>query len=197
MKRAISSLMFVAGLALVPALHAEQQPTYGPHLEGFEYPHPIKRFEFSSQRQPLTMAYMDVAPAGKANGRAVVLMHGKNFCAATWEESIEVLSQKGYRVIAPDQIGFCSSSKPEAYQFNFAQLAHNTRALLQSLDIEQATVIGHSMGGMLASRFALNYPQTVEQLVLVNPIGLEDWQEKGVPYAPIEELYQSELKIDF
>ncbi|MGE6994403.1 alpha/beta fold hydrolase [Pseudomonas sp. NPDC047961] len=197
MKRAISSLMFVAGLALVPALHAEQQPTYGPHLEGFEYPHPIKRFEFSSQRQPLTMAYMDVAPAGKANGRTVVLMHGKNFCAATWEESIEVLSQNGYRVIAPDQIGFCSSSKPEAYQFSFAQLAHNTRALLQSLDIEQATVIGHSMGGMLASRFALNYPQMVEQLVLVNPIGLEDWQEKGVPYAPIEELYQSELKTDF
>ncbi|UNG17574.1 alpha/beta fold hydrolase [Stutzerimonas zhaodongensis] len=197
MKRAISSLMFVAGLALVPALHAEQQPTYGPHLEGFEYPHPIKRFEFSSQRQPLTMAYMDVTPAGKANGRTVVLMHGKNFCAATWEESIEVLSQKGYRVIAPDQIGFCSSSKPEAYQFSFAQLAHNTRALLQSLDIEQATVIGHSMGGMLASRFALNYPQMVEQLVLVNPIGLEDWQEKGVPYAPIEELYQSQLKTDF
>ena len=197
MKRAISSLMFVAGLALVPALHAEQQPTYGPHLEGFEYPHPIKRFEFSSQRQPLTMAYMDVTPAGKANGRTVVLMHGKNFCAATWEESIEVLSQKGYRVIAPDQIGFCSSSKPEAYQFSFAQLAHNTRALLQSLDIEQATVIGHSMGGMLASRFALNYPQMVEQLVLVNPIGLEDWQEKGVPYAPIEELYQNQLKTDF
>ncbi|ANF23903.1 alpha/beta fold hydrolase [Stutzerimonas stutzeri] len=197
MKRAISSLMFVAGLALVPALHAEQQPTYGPHLEGFEYPHPIKRFEFSSQRQPLTMAYMDVTPAGKANGRTVVLMHGKNFCAATWEESIAVLSQKGYRVIAPDQIGFCSSSKPEAYQFNFAQLAHNTRALLQSLDIEQATVIGHSMGGMLASRFALNYPQMVEQLVLVNPIGLEDWQEKGVPYAPIEELYQNQLKTDF
>jgi pimeloyl-ACP methyl ester carboxylesterase len=196
-KRAISSLMFVAGLALVPMLHAEQRPTYGPHLEGFDYPHPIKRFEFSSQRQPLNMGYMDVAPAGRANGRTVVLMHGKNFCAATWQESIAVLSQNGYRVIAPDQIGFCSSSKPERYQFSFAQLAHNTRALLQSLDIEQATVIGHSMGGMLASRFALNYPEMVDQLVLVNPIGLEDWQEKGVPYASIEDLYQSELKTDF
>jgi pimeloyl-ACP methyl ester carboxylesterase len=193
----MSSLIFVAGLALVPALHAEQRSAYGPHLEGFSYPHPVKRFEFSSQRQPLSMAYMDVPPAGKANGRTVVLMHGKNFCAATWEESIAVLSQNGYRVIAPDQIGFCSSSKPQGYQFSFAQLAHNTQALLQSLDIEQATVIGHSMGGMLASRFALNYPQMVEQLVLVNPIGLEDWQAEGVPYAPIDQLYQGELKTDF
>lgn len=197
MKQTLSSLMFVAGLALVPVLHAEQQPTYGPHLEGFSYPHPIKRFEFSSQQQPLSMAYMDVAPTGKANGRTVVLMHGKNFCAATWEESIAVLSQNGYRVIAPDQIGFCSSSKPQGYQFSFAQLAHNTQALLQSLDIDQATVIGHSMGGMLASRFALSYPELVEQLVLVNPIGLEDWQAEGVPYAPIDQMYQGELETDF
>nr|WP_181296936.1 alpha/beta hydrolase [Pseudomonas sp. Q2-TVG4-2] len=197
MNKAMSSLMLVAGLALIPSLHAEQRPVYGPHLEGFSYPHPIKRFEFSSQRQPLSMAYMDVQPTGRANGRTIVLMHGKNFCAASWQESIAVLSQNGYRVIAPDQIGFCSSSKPEGYQFSFAQLAHNTRALLRSLDLDQVTVVGHSMGGMLASRFALNYPQMVEQLVLVNPIGLEDWQAEGVPYAPIDQLYQSELKTDF
>ena len=187
----------IAGLALVPALHAEQQQSYGPHLEGFDYPHPVKRHEFSSQQQPLFMAYMDVQPEGKANGRTVLLMHGKNFCAATWEATIAVLSQNGYRVIAPDQIGFCSSSKPEGYQFSFAQLAHNTQGLLQSLDIDKVTVIGHSMGGMLASRFALSYAQNVEQLVLVNPIGLEDWQAEGVPYATIDQLYANELKTDF
>lgn len=197
MKKAMSSLTLIAGLALVPALHAEQQQSYGPHLEGFDYPYPVKRHEFSSQQQPLFMAYMDVQPEGKANGRTVLLMHGKNFCAATWEATIAVLSQNGYRVIAPDQIGFCSSSKPEGYQFSFAQLAHNTQGLLQSLDIDKVTVIGHSMGGMLASRFALSYAQNVEQLVLVNPIGLEDWQAEGVPYATIDQLYANELKTDF
>lgn len=197
MKKAMSSLTLIAGLALVPALHAEQQQSYGPHLEGFDYPHPVKRHEFSSQQQSLFMAYMDVQPEGKANGRTVLLMHGKNFCAATWEATIAVLSQNGYRVIAPDQIGFCSSSKPEGYQFSFAQLAHNTQGLLQSLDIDKVTVIGHSMGGMLASRFALSYSQNVEQLVLVNPIGLEDWQAEGVPYATIDQLYANELKTDF
>ncbi len=197
MKKVLPSLMCAAGLALVPSLHAEQRPAYGPQLEGFSYPHSIERYEFSSQEKALSMAYMDVEPEGKANGRAVVLLHGKNFCAATWQETIAVLSQNGYRVIAPDQIGFCSSSKPQGYQFSFAQLAHNTQALLQSLDVDRATVIGHSMGGMLAARFALNYPNMVEQLVLVNPIGLEDWQAEGVPYAPIDQLYQGELKTDF
>lgn len=197
MNKAMSSLTLVAGLALIPSLHADERPAYGPHLEGFGYSQPIKRFEFSSQRQDLTMGYLDVAPAGKANGRTIVLMHGKNFCAATWQDSIAVLSQNGYRVIAPDQIGFCSSSKPQGYQFSFAQLAHNTQALLLSLNIEQVTVIGHSMGGMLAARLALNYPDRVEQLVLVNPIGLEDWQAEGVPYAPVDTLYESELETDF
>lgn len=197
MKKTMSSLMFAAGLALVPSLHAEQRPVYGPQLEGFSYPHPIERYAFSSQEKALSMAYMDVEPEGKANGRTVVLLHGKNFCAATWQETIAVLSQNGYRVIAPDQIGFCSSSKPQGYQFSFSQLAHNTEALLQSLDVDRVTVIGHSMGGMLAARFALNYPRMVEQLVLVNPIGLEDWQAEGVPYAPIDQMYQSELKTDF
>lgn len=54
------------------------------------------------------MGYMDVPPEGDANGHTVVLMHGKNFCAATWQDTIKALSKVGYRVIAPDQIGFCS-----------------------------------------------------------------------------------------
>ena len=48
------------------------------------------------------------------NGHTVVLLHGKNFCSATWEGSIQALSGAGYRVIAPDQIGWCKSTKPAA-----------------------------------------------------------------------------------
>ncbi|WP_278349426.1 alpha/beta fold hydrolase [Stutzerimonas kunmingensis] len=197
MKTAVSALALAAGLTLSLPLLAESRTAYGPQLEGFSYPHPLKHYRFESQGKALEMAFMDVEPQGKANGRTALLLHGKNFCGATWERTIEVLSQAGYRVIAPDQVGFCSSSKPEGYQFSFAQLAHNTQALLEQEDIEQVTVIGHSMGGMLAARLALNYPQRVEQLVLVNPIGLEDWQAEGVPYASIDQLYQSELKTNF
>ena len=196
MLKRLSWAMLLA-MSWAGASEAATVASYGPQLEGFSYPHPIQRFEFSSQGQPMSMAFMDIAPTAKANGRSVVLLHGKNFCGATWERTIGVLTHAGYRVIAPDQIGFCASTKPRQYQFSFHQLAANTHALLKSRGVERATIIGHSMGGMLAARYALSHPQAVEQLVLVNPIGLEDWQAEGVPYATIDELYQSEQNTSF
>ena len=168
-------------------------PAYGPELQGFNYPAPVERFDFTSQGVPLQMAYMDVKPA-HPNGRTAVLLHGKNFCAATWEATIHRLSDAGYRVIAPDQIGFCKSSKPEHYQYSFQQLARNTHALLESLGVNDVTLIGHSTGGMLAIRYALMYPHATQQLVLVNPIGLEDWKAKGVPSLSVDQWYERELK---
>ncbi|RUR39188.1 alpha/beta fold hydrolase [Vreelandella populi] len=179
----------------VGSASAEDAPEYDGELSSFEYAYPVKRFEFSSQGQELQMAYLDVQPEkGSANGRTVVLMHGKNFCAGTWEDTIEALTDAGYRVIAPDQVGFCKSTKPEHYQFSFHQLATNTQALLEDLGVDDVTVMGHSMGGMLATRFALMYPEQTEQLVMVNPIGLEDWKALGVPYQSIDEGYQAELE---
>ncbi len=178
-----------------PALAASDTPTYGPQLQGFQYPYPVHHFDFQSQGQSLQMGYMDVPPKGIANGRSVVLMHGKNFCGATWEESIKALSNAGYRVIAPDQIGFCTSSKPAQYQYSFQQLAINTHQLLENLGIPKATFIGHSTGGMLATRYALLYPAQTEQLALVNPIGLEDWKALGVPYRSVDQWYARELQL--
>jgi len=193
------AMLATAALALFVASDtsaaATQVPTYGPELEGFDYPYPVQRFTFHSQRQDLQMAYMDVpAAAGKANGRTVVLLHGKNYCSATWAPTIGVLANAGFRVIAIDQVGFCKSSKPAAYQFSFAQLARNTNDLLHSLHIDKATVMGHSTGGMLGIRYALTYPGQVEQLVLVDPIGLEDWRAKGVPPISVDQWYERELK---
>lgn len=166
--------------------------SYGAELEGFAYPYPVKTFEFESQQQKLHMAYLDVAPSGTPNGRSVVLLHGKNFCAATWGATIEALRGAGYRVIAPDQVGFCKSSKPQSYQFSFQQLADNTQRLLASLGVSKFVLLGHSMGGMLAMRYALMVPSSIEKLVLVNPIGLEDWKSKGVPYQSVDAWYAAE-----
>lgn len=194
---ALAACAFAAVAHAEPVASAQDAPRYGARLEGFDYPHPVHLHAFESQRQQVEMAYLDVAPTGTPNGRTAVLLHGKNFCAATWEETIASLTGAGWRVIAPDQVGFCKSSKPEGYQFSLDQLAWNTQALLDTLDIERVTLIGHSMGGMLAVRFALNHADRVERLVLVNPIGLEDWRAKGVPYAPIDALYANELQTDY
>jgi pimeloyl-ACP methyl ester carboxylesterase len=161
-----------------------------PILADFPYPQPVHHHQFQSQGQPLSMAYMDVRPA-QPNGKTVVLLHGKNFCGATWEETIGPLRDAGYRVVVPDQ---SKSSKPTAYQFSLHQLATNTHALLASIGAERPIVVGHSMGGMLAMRYALMYPSETAGLVVVNPIGLEDWKAKGVPFATVDQLYQNELK---
>ena len=191
------SLLCALALAL-PVVAADTPVAYDGTLSTFDYPHPRQHYRFESQGQALSMAYMDVRPAAaSANGRIAVLLHGKNFCGPTWEGTIQVLVDAGWRVIAPDQIGFCGSTKPRGYQFSFAQLAATTHALLASLEIAQATVIGHSMGGMLATRYALAYPDAVSQLVLVNPIGLEDWQAEGVPYATIDQMVEGERKTTF
>lgn len=170
-----------------------EPPAYGPELQGFDYPYPVKAFRLTSQQQRLQMAYMDVRPA-RPNGHAVVLLHGKNFCAATWGDTMAALADAGYRVVAVDQIGFCKSSKPTEYQYSFQQLAGNTRDLLRQLGIDRAVVIGHSTGGMLAVRYALMFPQAVDRLVLVSPIGLEDWKAKGVPWHDIDTWRQQERK---
>ena len=183
-------------LASLSSAHAAPLPRHGARLEGFDYPHPVRTFSLVSQAQSLEMAYLDVAPAAP-NGRTVVLLHGKNFCAATWESAITALTQAGYRVVAPDQIGFCKSDKPQRYQYSFDQLAANTHALLEHLGIDRAVIVGHSMGGMLATRYALQYPQATQHLLLVNPIGLEDWKASGVPWRSIDAWYARERKTSF
>jgi pimeloyl-ACP methyl ester carboxylesterase len=189
-----SLLVTVILTAWLPLSGAKAEATtYGSQLEGFDYPAPVKDFEFTSQGEHLHMAYMDVAPS-TPNGRTVMLLHGKNFCGATWEDSIRLLAQAGYRVVVPDQIGFCKSSKSQSYQFSFQQLAWNTHALLASIGVTQTTVVGHSTGGMLGVRYALMFPDQVDQLVLVNPIGLEDWKAKGVPALTIDQWYERELQ---
>lgn len=197
MSKRLKALLAAAALLLTPVSALAAEPVYGAELQGFEYPFPVQRFEFVSQRQSLQMAYMDIAPTGQPNGRTAVLLHGKNFCGATWEGSARALQQAGYRVLMIDQIGFCKSSKPQQYQFSLQQLAFNTQALIAKLGLSRVTLIGHSMGGMLAMRYALAYPQQLDALVLVNPIGLEDWLAAGVPYVGIDQLYQKERKTSF
>ena len=166
---------------------------FGIRLEQVRYPFPVNTLRLESQRESLEMAYMDIAPESP-NGRSVLLLHGKNFNGYYWESTARALLTAGYRVVIPDQIGFGKSSKPRRYQFSFQQLALNTRALLDHLGIRTASVVGHSMGGMLAVRFALMFPDRVEKLALIDPIGLEDWK-RVVPYRSIDEWYAGELKV--
>jgi pimeloyl-ACP methyl ester carboxylesterase len=135
------------------------------------------------------MAFMDAA-AEKPNGKTVILFHGKNFNGYYWKDVIPMLTSRGYRVIVPDQFGWGKSDRPDT-QYSFHRLAEYNMELLKGLGIKQVLVIGHSMGGMLATRFTLMYPELVDKLVLENPIGLEDYRT-FVPYQSLEDVVRSE-----
>ncbi|SHF80208.1 Pimeloyl-ACP methyl ester carboxylesterase [Microbulbifer donghaiensis] len=161
-------------------------------LSNYAYPYPVEELPLQLQQQRLTLAYMDIPASKDVTPRgAVLLLHGKNFSGAYWRDTIAALTELGYRVIAPDQIGFGKSSKPLRFQYSLHAMADHTHTLLNKLGIDKVAVVGHSMGGMLATRYALMYPQQVEKLVLVNPIGLEDWK-RHVPYQPLEKAIANE-----
>ena len=181
--------------ALVAAAPAAP-PNYGARLERFAYPWPVKTMPLTVVGETAEMAYMDVVPA-RPNGRTVLLLHGKNFCGATWEATARPLAEAGYRVVIPDQLGFCKSSKPRATQYSFEMLASFTRRLMESRGIARAAIVGHSFGGMLATRFAILYPDSVERLVLVNPLGLKDRSEEGLPYADVDTLWAGERRTTY
>jgi pimeloyl-ACP methyl ester carboxylesterase len=192
------SLLFLISVALGQQKISSKQKAIEPagiNLENIQYPFPVKFINTPLQWQQLRMAYMDVQP-DKPNGKNIMLMHGKNFNGAYWETTANELKKRGYRVIIPDQLGFGKSSKPRQFQYSFQLLSILTKAVLDTLKIDKVIVLGHSMGGMLATRFALMYPNLVEKLILEDPIGLEDYNLK-VPYQPVEYWYWNELRQDY
>ncbi len=191
----MKQMMGVIWFGLVTVALAEnltgstRELSYDARLTGYPYPFGVQTFRFISQDQPLEMAYMVLN--SDPSMPWVTLLHGKNFNGAYWEQTARWLNAKGFNVLIPDQIGFGKSSKPQNYQFSFAGLATNTRQLMVELGIRRSIVVGHSMGGMLASRFALLYPDVTEKLILVNPIGLENYL-RFVKYRDVGFFFENE-----
>src|SRR5580700_9711630 len=152
------------------------------------YPYPVLYLPLTLYGQDVRMAYMDVPPAGTPNSRVVVLFHGMNFGGFYFGGPIDALRKAGFRVVVPDQIGFGRSSKP-IIPYNFNDMATNVRKLLASLGINRAAIVGHSMGGMLAARFAATNPEITDRVVLYDPIGLTDVRYSQ-PWPGAEEAYK-------
>ena len=159
--------------------------------EEVAYPYPVLYLPLTIYGQDVRLAYMDIPPAGTANGRTVVLFHGMNFGGFYFSGPIEVLRKEGFRVVVPDQIGFGRSSKP-IIPYNFHDMALNTRRLLQSLGVARVSIVGHSMGGMLAARFAASFPDITERAVIYDPIGLTDPRYER-PWRSADEAYKATM----
>ena len=189
---ALHALILTAFTSLSGALYAQSAPPrtapsdWGPisiNLEEIEYPHPVSYMNFRIYNQDVRLAYMDVAPSGRSNGRTVILHHGGLYYGWYWKAQIEALRNEGYRVIVKDRLGWGKSSKP-IIPYSINLWASNTARLMDHLGIEQAAVVGHSIGGQMVTRFAFLYPERTTHLVTVNQVGLTD-RRKGRGFSPL------------
>ena len=180
-----------------------QPPEEPPHdwiptainYENVPYPYPVDFLEIQLYGEDHRMAYMDVSPEGESNGQTVVLFHGMNFFAAAFRPTIAALRNEGFRVIAVDRLGYGRSSKPLIH-YNLHLPARNTKVLLDKLGITEAAIVGHSMGGMVATRFAATYPEITTHVVMVNQIGLTDIRQSR-PWTDLEQGYRSALATSY
>lgn len=111
------------------------------------------------------LAYYD-----EGQGEVLLLIHGMAGSSATWREILPRLA-KNYRVIAPDLLGHGQSAKPRT-DYSLGAFAVGLRDLLDELEVDAATIVGHSLGGGIAMQFLYQHPDYCRRLVLISSGGL-------------------------
>ena len=111
-----------------------------------------------------TLHFLDPNPSGKP---AVLLLHGLGADGSSWTLQIPALSQAGFRPLAPDAPGF-GGSPYDGRGWNIRRVAAQMAGLLEELGTGPVTVVGLSMGGVIAQQLALDFPHLTKKLVLVS-----------------------------
>lgn len=154
-------LLLASALAGCAPRHALQPPLSGAELWA---PLPYQTLDVEG----VTVAYVDSGGAG----RPLVLVHGLSSYTGFWEAQIPAFAAEGYRVISLDLPGYGASDRPDA-PCDPPWYAGVLSGFLEELGLEQATIVGHSMGGQIALTLALEHPEQVSRLVLSAPAGFE------------------------
>ena len=108
--------------------------------------------------------------AGDSSAPPLILIHGFASSTLVWSKVFLKLADAGYRVIAPDMLGYGYTSKPRNGQYTIEGQARMINGLMDRLGIGRATVIGSSYGGAVAATVALDYPDRIEKLILVGAV---------------------------
>ncbi len=108
--------------------------------------------------------------AGDSNAPPMILIHGFASSNLVWSKVLLELAGSGFRVIAPDLLGYGYSGKPRALDYTIGSQARLIVSLLKHLGIDRAVVVGSSYGGAIAATVALDNPEVVEKLVLVGAV---------------------------
>lgn len=130
----------------------------------------INKIEGSVEQREVTIGTIKTKYLLSGNGEPVILLHGAGAGAVTWYPSIHTIS-KNFQVLAPDIVGYGESDKPDA-PYNKAYFSKWLKDFLKELKISKAHIVGLSQGGAIALQFAIDNPEMVDKLVLVDAAGL-------------------------
>ncbi|MEP6719100.1 MAG: alpha/beta hydrolase [bacterium] len=108
--------------------------------------------------------------AGESSAPTLVLIHGFASSNLVWSKVLLPLAEAGFRVIAPDLLGYGYSGKPRDLEYTIASQARMVIGLLKQLSIARVGLVGSSYGGAVAATIALDNPELVERLVLVGAV---------------------------
>lgn len=117
---------------------------------------------------------------GDASAPPMVLIHGYTASLFVWKAVAPMLADAGFRVIAVDLVGFGYSEKPRGFEYSISSQARIVTRFMERLGIGQATIVGSSYGGAVAATIALDYPERVEKLVLVDAVINDDLKSHPV-----------------
>lgn len=104
-------------------------------------------------------------------GEPLLLIHGYTSNSYTWNDVAPELA-KHYRVITPDVVGFGLSSKPEDGNYNYEGFANYLAEFLDKIGVGKVNIGGNSMGGGISIRFALDHPERVKKMILIDSAGI-------------------------
>jgi pimeloyl-ACP methyl ester carboxylesterase len=107
---------------------------------------------------------------GDASDPTMLLIHGYTASTYVWHEVAPAIAGEGFHVVAMDLIGFGYSDKPASFDYSIASHARVVERFMNRLGIGRAAIVGSSYGGAVASTVALDYPERVEKLVLVDAV---------------------------
>lgn len=105
--------------------------------------------------------------AGSPDNPPVILIHGFGGSTFTWRDTLPALADAGFYAIAIDLPPFGLSDKATDIDYSQSGLADIVAGFMDTLDLETATIVGHSMGGGVTAQFAVRHPANVERVVFV------------------------------
>ncbi len=112
---------------------------------------------------------LDMAVYEQGSGAPVILLHGFPELAYSWRHQLPALAAAGYRAIAPDQRGYGQTSvPPDVTDYRMSELIADVHGLLDALDLDTATFVGHDWGAFVLWNMAMLAPERIERLVILN-----------------------------